>query len=71
MIVPDQGIGQGSALSTAGSTGLGITIANAIAKQFEAGVEQHTDADGLNLSLIRATFASHLRNAAYCGMPPV
>ncbi len=62
LIVADNGIGKKTDASS--NTGLGTAIVQALVKQLQATMEIVSGADGVTISVTRATFASHLPQAA-------
>ena len=64
LTVSDNGVGRIPGDAPQAPTGLGTTIVNALAKQLEARVELDGGDGGLKVSITRASFASHLPQAA-------
>jgi chemotaxis protein methyltransferase CheR len=64
LVVSDNGVGRVPGHAPQAPAGLGTTIVNALAKQLEAQVESDGGDKGLKVSITRASFASHLPQAA-------
>jgi len=63
LTVSDNGVGKGAG-TTVGATGLGTNIVEALAKQLGAQIETGTSDTGMRVSITRATFTSHMPQAA-------
>ncbi len=64
LTISDNGIGKSADDAGAGATGLGTAIVQALVKQLQAVMETVSGADGLRISITRATFTSHMPRAA-------
>lgn len=63
LMVSDNGVGKGKAVAI-GTTGLGTTIVEALAKQLDARIEIGTSAAGMSVSVTCATVPSRIPKAA-------
>lgn len=64
LVVADNGVGMSANDTAAGPGGLGTVIVQALVKQLEAQMDVASTADGMNVSITRATAASRMPQAA-------
>jgi chemotaxis protein methyltransferase CheR len=62
LVVSDNGVGKSA--KDAGGGGLGTVIVQALVKQLDARIDVMSAATGVNVAITRATFASHMPQAA-------
>ncbi|NGO50932.1 sensor histidine kinase [Allomesorhizobium camelthorni] len=64
LTVSDNGVGKIAGETAGNKTGLGTAIVQALVKQLNAEFESVSGADGMKISITRATFTSHMPQAA-------
>jgi two-component sensor histidine kinase len=64
LVVSDNGIGKDTAESAETTGGLGTVIVQALVKQLDARIESQNASTGLSVAITRATFTSHMPQAA-------
>jgi two-component sensor histidine kinase len=64
LIVSDNGVGKSAAETADGPGGLGTVIVQALVKQLDAHMDVVSSAEGVSVSITRATFTSRMPRAA-------
>jgi two-component sensor histidine kinase len=63
VLVTDNGVGKRAGAETSPKAGLGTAIVQALAKQFDAQMDVVSGPAGTSVSIVRATFTSHMPQA--------